>query len=452
MRLTKTAHPAHVRKLLMAVCAMLVGAIIFSPVRINAAYNGAIASEHIAVNYNQTTQDTGGGDGTGISTPSSATGKAYSFDQANDDFYSASVQTSAGTLSPEKPEKASLWTLIKGGLTELMNALLDALALPMHLAALFVMHLVDDVYEITITPGLGFHVDFAISEVNDLYHFFDYFLKVWAGVGFVIAAAEEGARYSSGSGNIGAFIKNVLLGAVYAGFYSSIALYLFHLSYEMGSGIMGIYSNGAYGGVNNINAAAAEGLASEVLQTMAGSWVSFSSKVLTGFNLFGVAHLLLGLFFLVVFVKMAILLLKNVAVLLALVAKGSVMGFFIMRGNMTAVTNYLMQMFGFYLQIVLQMAFYALGFKLLNVSLYCPFDSRFYLGFVFILSVNEIPGWVGGVSVEDDINKIGQEAHYLTQIMSTTGVSPSSLLNSGGASGGNSAADVANAATQESGK
>lgn len=435
----------HGKALLLTMLSFVVlsGLVIFQPVKVNAAYEESrISAVQADVRvYRDSSSNSSNSD----------SGSNISLDDAQSDLEATSITKPDGkTEKPSEPEDPSFWSFIKGtALTKIFNSILSHLAWPLFSLTALCPRLVDNVYAVTVSSSAGssnapgfFIVAFRNTDINQFYHFFDQFTKIWAIVGFVIAAAEEAIRYSTGSGNPVGFVKNAILGFAYAGFFSDVALLLFNAAYSLGSGILNIYSTNINTGAVLGQLGLVSGLSIGVLGMSAGGWVALAS---TSIKLVGLLLILVGLFFLIVTAKMCALLLKNVAAFLALTAKGSIMGFFVMRGNMSTVSTYLMQLFSFYLQIVVQMGFYGLGFRLMSSGGYWLFSSKTLLGIALILSVNEVPGWVGGVSLEDDVAKIVHEAHDVSCMMRTAVGGFGGFSSPGAAT---SVGDAADAATE----
>ena len=128
----------------------------------------------------------------------------------------------------------------------------------------------------------------------------------------------------------------------------------------------------------------------------------------------GLMMFTVAILFVILWIKTLFFYMKKVPQMVAMLGKGSVLPFFLARGQTQAVTSYLQQLGMFYLQIVLQFAFIAFGMNIMGGGASGTEGTlvSVALGTVMILSIDEIDRWVGGLSGEDDLNKAVSFMHH----------------------------------------
>ena len=214
-------------------------------------------------------------------------------------------------------------------------------------------------------------------------------------IGLMLALGEEAIAYGNGKGNLSSFCINVIKAFFFCIAFNFIAANF----YAMASSLGRLMSEQFI--IENASASSNTSSAIGLLASVSALWAFIS----TGGFLFVIAY---AVILFIIWFKIAVFYAKKVPMMLTMMAKGSIMPFFMVRGNNSTVTQYLQSLGMFFLQIILQFAFVGLGIALMGAG----GVSNIVIGIVILLSIDEVDKWVGGLNGEDDINKMVSFMHH----------------------------------------
>ena len=219
-------------------------------------------------------------------------------------------------------------------------------------------------------------------------------------LGLALSIAEEVIRYSNGQGNMFNVVLNFAKAFIYTEIFIVLSLNAFILAQTTGQKV------------------AEQLLMHGGASTSVGIFGTLAVTIISLIKYAGVKAWFIILVFAIVilflFLQIAILMVKKVPQFITMLAKGSVMPFFIVRGNNSTVSGYLLQLGMFFMQIMLQFMCLGFGLTLVNsaVSSAGIKISFFVGGAIVLMSINEIGGWLGGLSSEDDLGKMVGMLHH----------------------------------------
>ena len=279
----------------------------------------------------------------------------------------------------------------------------------------------------------GLRPQFANTYVNTVVQFFISLSWMLYALGVVLAVLEESVRYTNGQGDFNTLIFNGLKGLIYTAVFVVLSVNIFEIACDTGIALANSIS-GQGSGALNPGMAGLNGVISTFLDMVVCVGFAGLCSAPTGF--------MIALMILITLIYMGLKIMfffaKKVPQFLSMLAKGCIMPFFVARGNNSSVDTYLMQLGMFFLQIMMQFIFFSLGITLIcknqaldgSFNIFDIFNQDMILGLCILASANEIGGWIGGMSAEDDL---GKTLHTLSH-----GASLVKTLNGfGGNSGGN---------------
>ncbi len=275
-----------------------------------------------------------------------------------------------------------------------------------------------DFFEITGYSVVGFYPTFANDLINTVVKFFAGLTWVLFGIGLILSLCEEAIRYSNGQGSISTLALNIVKGFLYTFVFIAASAFLYNIACDTGISLANAIITTDAGAAAGIGSAVTTGGLIGMIALVSGKLVPFLlTNPIAGFSILIVICLLI--------IKTVFFLLKKIPQFLSMIMKGSVMSFFIVRGNNSTVQSYFIQLGMFYLQIMGQFVFLSLGFALMLNAMDDNYgfifktlaDSNFLIGLVIIASANEVGGWLGGLSGEDDLGKAVGTMHHASGLV-----------------------------------
>lgn len=251
---------------------------------------------------------------------------------------------------------------------------------------------------------------FKNSVMKGFVYLLSWIAQIMLAIGILLSIGEETIRYGNGQGNFAStvinFIKAVAFTVIFIIFGCTMFQVANNLGYQGALAIMG-GDKSTFTGDANVKNVISTGLSGAGLLLGAGS----SILALGGGGLICLTVAVVGF---ILWLKTVFFYMKKIPQMVAMLGKGSVLPFFISRGQTQAVTSYLQQLGMFYLQIVLQFAFVAFGMNIMGGGASGTENAltSACLGAIMILSIDEIDRWIGGLSGEDDLNKAVSFLHH----------------------------------------
>lgn len=249
---------------------------------------------------------------------------------------------------------------------------------------------------------------------NDVMKGFVYLLswiaQIMLAIGILLSIGEETIRYGNGQGNFASTIMNFIKAIGFTVIFVIFGCTMFQVANQLGiqgaAAIMQGDNNTFTGGADVTNVIGSGISVSGLLLGAGGSISALGGG--------GIIFITVAILFAVLWIKTIFFYMKKVPQMVAMLGKGSVLPFFMARGQTQAVTSYLQQLGMFYLQIVLQFAFLAFGMNIMGggASGTEGVLTSVALGAIMILSIDEIDRWIGGLSGEDDLNKAVSFMHH----------------------------------------
>lgn len=214
-------------------------------------------------------------------------------------------------------------------------------------------------------------------------------------IGLMLAIGEEAIAYGNGKGNLSSFCINVIKAFFFCIAFNFIAANFYTMANSLGRLMSEQFM------IEN---------APSTSNTSSGIAILFSVSVLwqyiaTGGFLFVIVY---AIVLFILWLRIAIFYAKKVPIMLTMMAKGSIMPFFMVRGSNSTVTQYLQNLGMFFLQIILQFAFVGLGIALMGSGGL----SNIIIGIVILFSIDEVDKWVGGINGEADLDKMVSFMHH----------------------------------------
>ena len=256
----------------------------------------------------------------------------------------------------------------------------------------------------TITGYSGLHPVFSNQYVSTFAEFFSGVTWCLFLFGVVLGCLEEAIRYSNGQGSFSTLAMNILKGLIYTCAFQFVSTSFYNISVTTGEALANAVSQNSSGSINTVasTASAFTSMASLVLGILKIAIGSGNFMIILAM-VFGVVYLV---------VKAAFFMAKKIPQFLTMMAKGSVMSFFVARGNNSTINSYLIQLGMFYVQIILQFTLIMLGISMIAdgltgnaTSWSAGLTTKTIVGICLMASANEVGGWLGGLSGEDDLGK-----------------------------------------------
>ena len=248
--------------------------------------------------------------------------------------------------------------------------------------------------------------NFTNGVMKGFVYLLSWIAQIMLAIGILLSIGEETIRYGNGQGNFASTVMNVIKAIGFTIVFIIFGCTMYQVANNLGMEGSLLIMKG-----NNSTLFDASSAGSNITATgfLLGAGCTITALGSGGLMMFTVAIL-----FVILWIKTLFFYMKKVPQMVAMLGKGSVLPFFLARGQTQAVTSYLQQLGMFYLQIVLQFAFIAFGMNIMGGGASGTEGTlvSVALGTVMILSIDEIDRWVGGLSGEDDLNKAVSFMHH----------------------------------------
>ena len=248
--------------------------------------------------------------------------------------------------------------------------------------------------------------NFTNGVMKGFVYLLSWIAQIMLAIGILLSIGEETIRYGNGQGNFASTVMNVIKAIGFTIVFIIFGCTMYQVANNLGMEGALLIMKG-----NNSTLFDASSAGSNITATgfLLGAGCAITALGSGGLMMFTVAIL-----FVILWIKTLFFYMKKVPQMVAMLGKGSVLPFFLARGQTQAVTSYLQQLGMFYLQIVLQFAFIAFGMNIMGGGASGTEGTlvSVALGTVMILSIDEIDKWVGGLSGEDDLNKAVSFMHH----------------------------------------